>query len=291
MKKFLSLFVLLISSTLTAAPIPFKVDVEPKFIQITEKDGNINSLQVSIVKYTHPNGKKIDFVGVCHVGDVKYYLQLNKILSKYDVVCYELVADKGVRPVKGKKGKQQSLASFLGLVHQMDYVDYSSKKFVHADLSPNELKKIINSRGDNSITLALKVIAEYIAKSNLEAMKNDKQKIDLMSVLSNPNYTKRIMAKNLSSGGSLGPTLDQIIIDDRNKAALKVVGEQLKTFDNISIFYGAAHGKDFDQRLRKMGFKPVKEEWLVAWDLNVTPQEIAAENLRKIIEGMINKKN
>jgi hypothetical protein len=73
----------------------------------------------------------------------------------------------------------------------------------------------------------------------------------------------------LEGGAGLGPTLDTILVKDRNEAAMKVLEREIKKgTKRIAIFYGAAHMPDFDRRLTqdlKLTRGPVT--WDEAWDL------------------------
>ncbi len=50
-------------------------------------------LETPIVHYTNSDGVKVDLIGAIHVGDRKYYEQLNELFKTYDVILYELVSD------------------------------------------------------------------------------------------------------------------------------------------------------------------------------------------------------
>ena len=51
-------------------------------------------------------------------------------------------------------------------------------------------------------------------------------------------------------------------------AAMKVLKEQLEAGKkNIGIFYGAAHLRDMEERLKAMKFEREGSEWRVAWDM------------------------
>ena len=73
-------------------------------------------------------------------------------------------------------------------------------------------------------------------------------------MLSNPQQLKLTLAKQFASGGALeaglGGTLNQILIQDRNQAAMKVLESEIqKGNKKLAIFYGAAHMPDFEKRL------------------------------------------
>ena len=66
----------------------------------------------------------------------------------------------------------------------------------------------------------------------------------------------------------LGQKLNQLIVQDRNEAAMEVLRDELdKGSLRIAIFYGAAHMPDFEQRLDQMEFQPAGHSWVTAWDL------------------------
>ena len=73
----------------------------------------------------------------------------------------------------------------------------------------------------------------------------------------------------VESGTGLGPTLDTILVQDRNGAAMKVLANQIKSGTaKIAIFYGAAHMPDFDRRLtQELKLKRESMTWDRAWDM------------------------
>jgi hypothetical protein len=65
------------------------------------------------------------------------------------------------------------------------------------------------------------------------------------------------------------PQVDRLLVEDRNKACIKVLQQQLTVGKKkIAIFYGAAHMPDFDKRLKEdFGMKRTESEWITAWNL------------------------
>ena len=92
---------------------------------------------------------------------------------------------------------------------------------------------------------------------------------------------KQMMALQFTEGGGMelgmGESLNQILIDDRNEAAMRVLQQQLANGKKrIAIFYGAAHMPDFEQRLvNDFGLRKTDEVWVDAWDLN---KEVASDS-------------
>ena len=268
--------------TLPAAGADFR---NPEFIRIQRNENRDPvALQTAIAKYVPAGGEKgaeIDLVAVVHIGEQAYYERLNKEFEKYDAVLYELVAPEGNKPPKGGEMKsdnplamlQQGMTFFLGLEHQLEVVDYRKSNFIHADLSPEGMKKAMKERGDDEMTIILGVIADLLRKRNLDADKPEPQAPDIsLTDLLNPKKFKRIMAQQFEDAGgdvSLGGTINRLLVEDRNKACIKVLQQQLTAGKKkIAIFYGAAHMPDFDKRLKEdFGMKRTESEWITAWNL------------------------
>src|SRR6266849_4240076 len=254
------------------------------------------ALETAIVRYGPAKGEgdlTVDLVGAVHIGDKEYYKKLNKQLQQYDVVLYELVAQPGTVIPKGGRKKDDPLSLIMQVVKmvldlelQTERIDYTKKNFVHADLSPAQMAEAIQKRGDDGLTLVLGFTADMLRQMNVreqEAKTQPQPKsgapapdLDVFSLLLDPDgpmKLKRMLAQQLASiespTGSLGPTLNNILIADRNEAALKVFQKELaKGKKKIAIFYGAGHMPDFEKRLRlDFGLERKNVQWLEAWDL------------------------
>lgn len=291
----LVLFVALVS--------PLRADDKPadvkkavsKFIRLQRNaDKQATALETAVVRYVPASGEgglTVDLIAAVHVGDRDYYQKLNKQMEQYDVLLYELVAAPGTRiPKGGKRDSNNPLAlmhqvtkTMLGLDLQTEQVDYTKKNFVHADMSPEQMAATIKDRGDDGMTLFLSVAADMLRQQNLQQRQQPKQPakdkeadVDPLALLLDPEAgmkLKRTMAEQLgdleSATGGLGQTLNNIIVTDRNKAAMKVFQAELaKGKKKIGIFYGAAHMPDLEKRLREdFSMRRDGDQWLKAWDL------------------------
>jgi len=282
-------------------------DKKTKFLRIQRNDKKeAIALETAIVHYVPASGEKgveLDLVAVVHVGDKDYYEKLNKAFEKYDVVLFELVARPGAQiPKGGPKNSDSPLAMVqqlaklaLELELQLEQIDYTKKNFVHADLSPDQMAKAIKERGDDGLTLTLSVVADMLRQQNLKDMKRDQQPrqdadIDIAGILLDPDRgvkLKRMMAEQFEQldnpDAGFGKTINQILVKDRNKAALKVFQQQLaQGKKKVAIFYGAAHMPDFEKRLKEdFGLKRQGQEWLQAWDLRPGAKKMGIEDLLK----------
>lgn len=275
----------------------------PQFMRVVrDKDGTPIAFQTATIRYTYRPTKTItpvegkpkdaitvDVIGVVHIGEKGYYVGLNRQFKQYDSLCYELVAPKGTKVPRGGRKEpsdnpmaivQELMKSFLQLEHQLSIVDYHADNFVHADMSPAEMKAAQAKRGDNQQTIMMSMLTEMMRKQNLAAQQaqNGQQAPGAtltVGDLFNPLKLKRMMAEQFDQvgkggkGSGMGAAIDQVLITDRNKAALKVVGTELnKGKRNVGLFYGAAHGPDFHKRLVKFGFVASEPEWRTAWNLS-----------------------
>lgn len=291
-------------------PAEKKVEA-PKYLRLQrDEDKNPTAMETAIVRFVPAGGEKgveVELIGVVHIADKAYYKKLNKRFEQYDAMLYEMVGPQGVKPEKGK-GADNPIAFLqklgkvvLDLDLQTDVIDYNKKNFVHADLSPEEMAEAMKKRGDDGLTVTLGAVADILRQQNLQEQKQKEKKekekdgakpkeeeFDFFALLADPEGAvkmKRMMAEQFENlEGGLGPTLNNILITDRNAAAAKVLQKEIaKGKKKIAIFYGAAHMPDFEKRLKDdFGLKRDKEEWLKAWDLK-EGKERGLEDLLKLL--------
>jgi hypothetical protein len=189
-------------------------------------------------------------------------------------------ADSAGHPLRWLQGSMQRM---LGLESQLKHIDYQRSNFVHADLSPAEMKRKMSDRGDNAWTVGLKAITEILQQQQ-RAPRNGTAAASgeisdfnqLLELLSDPAELKTMIATQFASGGldvGLGDTLNQMLITDRNEAAMRVLKQQIENGKTrIGIFYGAAHMPDFEQRLTdQLGMRKTRQAWVEAWNLEPAP--------------------
>jgi hypothetical protein len=257
-----------------------------RFIRVTRDGQELLALQTTVVRYAKANDPQttVDLVAAVHIGEGSYYQTLNELFRDYDAVLYELVAPEGTRVPEGGGNAsgnpisllQTSARNFLGLESQLQQIDYSRKNFRHADLSPADLKKRMQERGESAWSLALGTLTEMMNDSEMtRAMDGENAGLSLgemMEMMGNPLKAKQFMARQMDSMGNLesglGTRLTQLIVDDRNAAAMRVLETALEEGNRkVAIFYGAAHMRDFEERLAKQGFQQTSQSWITAWDL------------------------
>ena len=277
-------------------------DDKTDFLRIGRDDrGRAMTLDTAIVRYQKDDVPvptesvmTVDLIGAVHVADRQYFKALNKQFEEYDVLLYELVAPKGTRPTPGKTDPdnpahiiQDMLKTFLGLEHQLSCIDYTKDNMIHADLSPAELFKKMDKRGDTFFTIFLSTMAESMRQQNLSEKKTKYK--NPKDIITDEELLAGIVEAMLTERGSptlrrflalqfgedpteqlkaFGGPLGQLLISDRNKAVMTVLNEQMeKGKVRVGVFYGAGHLPDLEVRLKKLGFKKKSSTWLSAWQL------------------------
>lgn len=250
------------------------------------------ALETAITRFrgTNDAGKAVfvDLVGAVHVGDKQYYKKLNDRFEAYDAVLYELVAAKDARVAPGERPAgnpvsflQTAMKDVLKLEFQLDLVDYTASNMVHADMSPEEFSQSMKQRGESFFKMFLKAMGEAMAmQSQNSRAPSDLEMLVALLAKDRAYRLKRIMAEQFENmEGQLsainGPD-GSTIITERNKKALKVLGEQLELGrEKLAIFYGAGHFSDMAERLENdFGFQQQKQQWLKAW--TIAPEETSS---------------
>jgi hypothetical protein len=306
-----------------ALPAPAVGDVavaaaEPtKFLRLVEDGRGGGRLETAIVTYRNDAGVNVKLVSAVHIGERSYFESLAKDFEAEDAVLYELVRDKdtplpapGVKPPGAEDGggaenaigqMQRMMKDTLNLEFQLDVIDYTKANFVHADLDRTTFERMQQERGETLEMMMLKQLMKAFTQppgeqaEALEGLDDPEQMLrEGIRLFTRPDMERQVkllFARQLTTMEEKGLGLDlpegSVIITERNKAAVKVLGDTLADGQkrNISIFYGAAHMPDFAKRLGEMGFKPVASDWKLAWDLTIRhDQPSALEEL--LIEGI-----
>ena len=241
------------------------------------------AFDTAVVRFAPADGRAVptvDLVAAVHIGDGKYYDELNRRFRTYDSVLYELIAPAGTKIPEGQELPtnnpvsvvQKLLRDVLELQFQLERVRYNRPNMVHADMTPDQLAQAMRDRGESVFSILMRMMIQSMAQQNASSASD----VQLLMALFDPNRAlalKRVMAEQFESlGGSLaaiGGPQGTSLIEGRNGVALRVLREKLHAGQrNVAIFYGAGHMKDFDKRLRSdFGMRPVKTEWITAWDM------------------------
>jgi hypothetical protein len=123
------------------------------FIRGQETSAKLSSLQTLSAEYKPAggDGPSVWLIGVAHLGTAEYYAAIQKRLDAQSKVLFEGVgADKLPQGAQldSAGGIQSQLAKSLGLVFQLDAIDYKRPHFVNSDLTVDGLQNAISERAE-----------------------------------------------------------------------------------------------------------------------------------------------
>jgi len=260
-------------------------ETQTEFIRVDlADDKQPRALQMSINTYVPEDAGRlltVDLIGAIHIGDPGYYAELNERFRSYDVLLYELVAPPDAAPsnqLDKRKGilstTQVGMTKLLDLSFQLDEINYDQANFVHADLSPKELRESMQEKGESLYVYFWRIffasINEY-AKDPLGL-----RDIELMSAMISSDQDdslKTLIAYEMTNMDQvqdiLGEDSESTIIGARNQRAIDVLLSEIEGgAKRIGIFYGVAHMPDMEERLYdQLSFMHQETKWVDAWQL------------------------
>ncbi len=270
------------------ASAPALADSGTAFARVaTDDDDQPRALQLAITTYEPTNarpGVSVDLVSAIHIGDSSYYADLNRRFEDYDVLLYELVAPPEAienNRLAKRKGllstTQIGMTKLLDLSFQLDEIDYEAPNFVHADLSPQELRNSMADRGESLYVYFWRIffasLNEY-AKDPLGL--RDWEMLSAVVTAEEDHALKTMLAYEMTNIDTvrnvLGDDADSAVIGARNQRAIDVLKREIDGgAKRIGIFYGVAHMPDLEARLiEQLGLFYKKTAWVDAWQLGAS---------------------
>ncbi len=312
---------------------PATIQVE-SFMRVTNAGPQQFELQVAVRKYTssiHSNSV-VWLAAVSHIGETNYYQRLQNHLDAQQLVLFEGILPPGTTNYSGKDLElaktaarktdadrstlQTELADALGLVFQLDAVNYSRPHFRGSDLSVAEIQKLMRSTSKPKSSTTGK-------KAEQQENESFKQLIEMMQgnswmgqlvrtglklVGANPKFQAIVKLTFVETLGRLKGDITRmqgvpesmrqlltVLIHSRNQRVLEDLQKELRRENpakNISVFYGAGHMDDLETRLRKdLSFRPVDQLWLPAFRVDLKQSgvsEFEANLVRMLIDRQMN---
>ena len=226
------------------------------FIRVDEDDSAAR-LQTAVTRY-EKEGESVELIGAVHIADKAYYQTLTTRFQGYDSLLFEMIggekfAAKDKPADEEEPGEQKDLsglhkiynmvATFLNLTGQMGSIDYTTKNFVHADLTVAEFTEMQTERGESLIGFAMKA-----GKMDPDAPNQPDPAKLLKAMLSgSSNLVKLEIVHTLGQGDDQIAAFagESVIISDRNQRCLDVMKSEFAAgHKKLGIFYGAAHFPD-----------------------------------------------
>lgn len=271
---------------LALAPVTTVIGETSTTFARVSTDGNDQpqALQLAIATYVPQDRDRIlsvDLVSAIHIGDPSYYAELNRRFEKYDALLYELVAPKNAvvtnRLAKRKgfiSSAQIGMTKLLDLSFQLDEINYDQANFVHADLSPQELRDSMDDRGESLYVYFWRIffasLDQYakdplglkdweMLSAALSSDQDDSFKTMIAYEMTNMEQVRDILGEDSGSA----------VIGARNQRAVDVLKREIDAgARHIGIFYGVAHMPDLEERLLdQLGLRYENTAWVDAWQL------------------------
>ena len=279
------------------------------FVRSAERADKTTAFETRSAEYlpAKGDGPAVWLIGVAHIGTPEYYAALQQQLDRHSVVLFEGVGlgealKKGPGSATRDAGVQAGLAKALGLVFQLDAIDYRRPHFLNSDVQPDQLVTEMKDRApadskEKSEDLLGPLMDALHGTGALGAMMNN-----LISVLGETpamqEMTKAVLVEALGRSDELmglartaSPAMKDlfdVMITKRNSIVLTDLRTQLarrKPGETVAIFYGAAHMDDFAARLRdELHYAPAKDVWLTAFTADPAKGGINPVQMRFMIE-------
>jgi len=296
-----------------------KAAVAPEpYVRIENTDSNVVRLQIAFRKFlpAHHKGPAIWLAGVSHVGESNYYAMVQEQLDAQTLVLFEGVTgvasgsatdDQTTAPAApgvgaetatavrgGESSLQTSMAAALGLVFQLEAVDYNRRNFRHCDLSVAQIRELIAQQppvsGEAGAGESFEGLLELMQGSSWF---DPLVRVALRLVGANPKLqglarlalidTLDEIQGDPSRLDGLPPEMKQlldVLVQKRNdkvitdlKTELKKLGRQ----DSIAVFYGTGHMPDLERRLRaELHYRPAGQLWLTAFAVDLARTRITS---------------
>jgi len=242
------------------------------------------ALQLAIATYVPQDGDellRVDLVSAIHIGDPSYYAELNRRFEDYDALLYELVAPENAvatnRLAKRKgfiSGAQIGMTKLLDLSFQLEEINYDKANFVHADLTPQQLRDSMDERGESLYVYFWRIFfasLDQYAKDPLGL--KDWEMLSAVLSTEQDDAFKTMIAYEMTNieqiQDVLGEDSGSAVIGARNQRAVDVLKREIDAgAKRIGIFYGVAHMPDLEERLLdQLGLTYDSTEWIDAWQL------------------------
>lgn len=271
------------------------------YARVAHADSNVIRLETALREFV-PRGKggpAIWLASVIHVGEPDYYRALQAHFATQRIVLYEGVGADGQAtappppsPVEYANHENEPLqvrvARSLGLVFQLEAIDYSGANMVNSDLSVGQLQRLIAATGSatNDANAVSRSFDNLLALMEGGSVLGSMLDLALGFVGNEPRAqalcrltmieTLGSMEGDVSQLQGLPPEYQQLIrvlVQRRNEKVLVDLRPALKAArrsDSVTLFYGTAHMRDLEEHLRRdLGYVAASERWLPALSVNL----------------------
>jgi hypothetical protein len=317
-------------------------DLSQPYTRIANPDSNTVQLQIALRKFVpHKHrGPTVWLAGTMHVGEPAYYRAVQKYLDAQNVVLYEGInadahprhVDELANPMRKTPGAtaadtnvpyslQSEMAKSLGLVFQLDAIDYDRTNFFNSDLSVQQIQSIMENSAANvpgnastNSTANQKSGGNESFDSLLQIMDGSSflgslVKLGVQFIGANPQLqaiTKYTLIEavgrlkgDMSDLREMPPDMKQLIqvlIQARNNKVISDLKIELKRVPrkgSIAIFYGTGHMANMEEKLEtELHYRPAGDVWLTAFSVDLQKSGISpgeALMLRNMVKWQLDQ--
>jgi hypothetical protein len=305
------------------------------YTRIANPDSNTVALQIAIRVFVpeHRRGPAIWLVGTSHIGEPAYYHTLQQYLDARNVVLYEGINSEAHKVRMSKPGvletnaahsspsspsgvigqtqagqgtnqsfsMQSELAKSLGLVFQLDAIDYDRTNFINSDLSVAQIERLMGGNpapppppvtvGPHGPPSASGQSASPSFNALLEVMDGSSLlggllKLAVRFIGSSPNLQAITRLMFIDAIGNLKGDFSEIqglppdmqhllkvLIEARNQNVVDDLKAEIKTVPrsgSIAVFYGTGHMDNMEKAItHQLHYRPSNDIWVTAFSVDV----------------------
>jgi hypothetical protein len=296
------------------APLPY--------VRIICADSNHIQLQIAAREFLpqRSRGPAVWLTGVSHIGDTNYYAALQAHLNRRSLVLYEGVgaaeaeaAAADTTPNQGSTATEESdergslqsaMAASLGLVFQLNAIDYRRDNFRNSDLSITQLRELMNkSEAVSGNTGAGESFENLLQTMQGNSWLDAILQLALRLLGANPKFQGlgRLALIDLigeiqgdpSRLQGLPPDMKQlleVLLQRRNEKVVADLTTQLPKVGrrgSIAVFFGTGHMPDLETKLRtELQYRPSQQLWFTAFQVDLEAAKITPSE-RGFIDNLI----
>jgi hypothetical protein len=244
-------------------------------------------LDVAVTSYAprEGSGPEVLLVGVVHIADQVYYEALQAVLDACPVVLFEAVKprdsdvrswwESAQREDRFATALQARIAKWLGMRYQLDAIDYSHPRFVHADMDAETFAaagglELLPGVGEGGVAPDAERILEQVQNLGDIVFARDSP----FQSMARAAFSKVLGTADLVAEIEMHPMLGDLILTRRNAVVLEALARYLtdpEAEGPIAVFYGSAHMTGIEQALiRDHGYARSGGRWYRAWALRRT---------------------
>ena len=283
-----------------APPVPY--------VRILNTDSNLVQLQVALREFVpdrHHRQPALWLMGVSHIGQSNYYARLQKELDAKTLVLFEGVGDhpdsqtepaepavQTNGPAQGEADEsrsslQSAMAAALGLVFQLQAIDYQRTNLQHCDLSVEQIRNLLAEHppqpGQEGAGPSFESLLQLMQGGSLF---DSLLRLGLQFIGSNQKFqglarlalleTINEIQGDPSNLAALPPDAKEllnVLLQKRNDQVLACLQTDLKKLrraDSLAVFYGTGHMPDLERKIRsQLHYRPAGELWLTAFSVDL----------------------